>query len=221
MQSRPTLESKPESEHKSESRIDREGWNSRYRAGQHTRPEPDPLLFHLYEEFIGPMFPRGGRGLDLAGGAGRHAIWMAKQGWRMALADLSDEATDIAARHAAESGVPLEILNEPAAETLAHAASTENQYDLIMVVQYLDRSLFPGLRKALRPGGLAFYKAHTLDHLALSESSPRDPDFMLDRQELLGQFAGLRVLHFNETVARRGTQSILVQMPPGSDPEGA
>ena len=195
--------------------IDRRAhWNERYRAGEHTALDPDPLLLHLHEEFIGPLFPEGGRGLDLAGGAGRHAIWLAKQGWRMTLADFSDEATRIAVLHAKEAGVPLEVLNETGMETLTRAAaSPENSYDFIMVVQYLDRALFPAIRKALRPGGLVFYKTHTLDHLTLSQSRPRDPNFLLERQELLRQFAGGRVLYYNETVTRRGTQAILAQMP--------
>ena len=56
----------------------RERWNERYRAGEHTWTDPDPLLLHLYEEFIAPLFPQDGpgprRGLDLAGGAVRSAL---------------------------------------------------------------------------------------------------------------------------------------------------
>ncbi len=193
----------------------REQWNERYRAGEHTATDPDPLLIHLYDEFISPLFPKGGRGLDLAGGAGRHAIWMAKQGWQMTVADLSDAATAIARQHAQTFGVELQTVSEPGMDTLMRSSSSpEQQYDLIMVFQYLDRSLFPAIRTAIRPGGLVLYKAHTIDHLEIGDGKgPKDPTHLLQRQELLRVFAGARLLYYNETVVRRGTQCILAQMP--------
>jgi 2-polyprenyl-3-methyl-5-hydroxy-6-metoxy-1,4-benzoquinol methylase len=196
----------------------RERWNGRYRAGEHTWTDPDPLLLHLYEEFIAPLFPQDGpgprRGLDLAGGAGRHAIWMAKQGWQMTLADLSDEATTLARQNAQAAGVELQTVCEPDIDTLTRAsASPGGQYDLIMVFQYLDRSLFPAMRTAIRPGGLILYKTHTMDHLEIGDGKgPKDPERLLRRQELLRVFAGARVLSYNETVVRRGTQCLLAQM---------
>lgn len=192
----------------------REQWNERYRAGEHTATDPDPLLLHLCDEFIAPLFPEPGRGLDLAGGAGRHAIWMAKQGWHMTLADLSDEATAVARQNAQAAGVELQTVSEPSIDTLMRAsASPAAQYDLIMVFQYLDRSLFPAMRTAIRPGGLILYKAHTVDHLAIGDGKgPKDPEYLLQRQELLRIFAGTRVLYYNETVVRRGTQCILAQI---------
>jgi len=193
----------------------REQWNERYRAGEHTKTDPDPLLLHLYEEFIAPLFPEPGRGLDLAGGAGRHAIWMAKQGWHMTLADLSDEATTVARQNAQAAGVELQTVSEPSIDTLVRAsASSAAQYDLIMVFQYLDRSLFPAMRAAIRSGGLVLYKTHTIDHLEIGDGKgPKAPEHLLERQELLRVFAGARVLYYNETVVRRGTQCLLAQIP--------
>ena len=190
----------------------REQWNERYRQGMHTLMEPDPLLFQLHDEFLAPLFPQAGRGLDLAGGTGRHAIWLAQQGWRMTLADLSDTATSMAASNATAMGVELDIETGPAAPLLASAASAGAGYDLIVVIQFLDRSLFPAIRAALKPGGLLLYKAHTLDHLHLGDGNgPRDAEHLLQRQELLEAFAGMRVLYYQETVTRRGTQCMLAQ----------
>jgi hypothetical protein len=206
----------------------REQWNERYRAGEHTSTAPDPLLFQLYDEFIAPAFPYGGRGLDMAGGAGRHAIWMAQQtpgpaqqriepaqqpGWQMTLSDLSDAATALARQNAAAVGAAIQIVNEPAIDTLTRAASPGAQYDLLMVFQFLDRSLFPDLRAAVKPGGLIIYKAHTLDHLEIGDGKgPKDPAHLLERQELLREFADFRILFYHETMVRRGTQAIVAQM---------
>lgn len=193
----------------------REQWNERYRAGEHTSTDPDPLLYQLYDEFIAPTFPHGGCGLDMAGGAGRHAIWMAQQpGWQMTLSDLSDTATALARQNAAAVGTAIQIVSESAIDTLTRAASENARYDLLMVFQFLDRSLFPAIRAAVRPGGLIVYKAHTLDHLELGDGKgPKDPSHLLERQELLRQFSGFRVLFYHETVVRRGTQAIVAQVP--------
>ena len=50
---------------------DRERWNERYAAEQET-PAPTPFLVSL-----GAILPRRGRALDLAGGSGRNALWLA------------------------------------------------------------------------------------------------------------------------------------------------
>ncbi|MHB1022956.1 MAG: class I SAM-dependent methyltransferase [Acidobacteriaceae bacterium] len=193
----------------------REHWNQRYRAGEHTSTDPDPILLQFYDEFIAPTFPHGGRGLDMAGGAGRHAIWMAQQpGWQMTLSDLSDTATALARQNAAAVGAAIQIVNEPAIDTLTRAASENARYDLLMIFQFLDRSLFPAIRAAVRPGGLIVYKTYALDHLQLGDGSgPKDAARLLERQELLHRFSDFRVLFYHETIVRRGTQAIVVQVP--------
>jgi len=59
----------------------RERWDARYRAGAGAR-EPDPFLAAAAAWRTEP-----GRALDLAGGAGRHALALARAGWRVTLAD--------------------------------------------------------------------------------------------------------------------------------------
>lgn len=50
---------------------DREKWNARYREEGPPSP-PSPFLVGLDD-----LLPRRGRALDVAGGTGRHALWLA------------------------------------------------------------------------------------------------------------------------------------------------
>lgn len=141
---------------------DRDRWNAKFLAGEAQGVEPDPLLI----EVCGGLAP--GSALDLAGGAGRHALWLAQHGWNATLADVSDEGLTIAARRAEERKAPLLLRRESAAETLAWAAAGQ-RFDLIVVVWCLLRDQFAALPAALAPGGTLLYKTYTSDHARYTE----------------------------------------------------
>jgi tellurite methyltransferase len=71
---------------------DRERWNARYRE-EAAIPPPSPFLVGL-----DALLPRTGRALDVAGGPGRHALWLARRGLDVTLADVSDVALEVAGR---------------------------------------------------------------------------------------------------------------------------
>src|SRR5271166_4715690 len=68
---------------------ERERWNRKYRESPASWREPDPFLSLAFSRYIRPLFPAAGHALDLAGGAGRHAIWLARQGWEVTLVDIA------------------------------------------------------------------------------------------------------------------------------------
>jgi len=69
-------------------RNERTSWNQRYRERSHSSLQPDPFLVDGYQEFIAPLFPAGGIALDIAGGVGRHAIWLAQRNWKVDSLDI-------------------------------------------------------------------------------------------------------------------------------------
>jgi SAM-dependent methyltransferase len=58
---------------------ERQTWNQRYSEGSHAPSHPDPLLPFAYQNYILPLLPQGGAALEVAGGSGRHSIWLAEQ----------------------------------------------------------------------------------------------------------------------------------------------
>ena len=187
-----------------ETPTDRDRWNAKYLSGEAQSVDPDPLLV----EVCAGLPARSA--LDLAGGAGRHAIWLARQGWDATLADVSDEGLAIAARRGELAGVELTLRRESAAETLAWAAVNQ-PFDLIVVVWCLLRDLFPSLPAALAAGGTLLYKTYTTDHLRYTEGHSLRT--ALDPGELGTAFPGLRTILYREA---NGVAELVARSESGS-----
>ncbi|HEV8523196.1 MAG TPA: class I SAM-dependent methyltransferase [Terriglobales bacterium] len=93
----------------SESEEERARWNQKYADSSHTSLDPDPFLLEAHREFVAPLFPAPGAALEVAGGAGRHAIWLAQCGWQVTLVDISEVGTAKASENAAACGVRLRV----------------------------------------------------------------------------------------------------------------
>lgn len=188
-------------------------WNQRYREGSHLSLEPDPLLESAYREFLSQR--SSGVALDVAGGVGRHAIWLARRGWRLKLVDISEVGVDLARRNASQAlGAATESLITAEVQDLNSARDLGAQeYDLVLVFYYLQRELFPAFISALKPGGTLVYKTYTTEQRrfssALSKSGPSHPIFLLEPNELLRAFQKLRILHYHETVADKGVAELI------------
>ena len=98
------------------------------------------------------LLPREGRALDVASGRGRHALWLAEHGLTTLAVDRDPEAIRELNEAARERRLPLraEVRDLEGGETSFHGST----FDVIVVVHYLHRPLFPALIEALAPGGL-------------------------------------------------------------------
>ena len=152
---------------------EREHWNQKYRDAPEAWVEPDPFLPRAFAEYIRPSLPAGGHALDLAGGAGRHSIWLAEQGWEVTLIDISETGVEQARRNAGVGASRVHFV----IDDLTGFAASQTQFDVVMAFFFLDRRIFTEIVKAIRPGGLLVYKALTLAQLKLAERSERSGAF--------------------------------------------
>lgn len=163
-------------------------WNERYRRGEHAGTEPSQLLVRAAKS-LAP-----GRALDIACGAGRHAIFLAERGWRVTAVDASVVGIEITKERARERGVVIDA-------RVADLAQGEfligpGAYDLVIVFYYLQRDLFPQIRAGVRPGGAVVAAIHTVDDSP--GVKPMNAAFLLEPGELRAEFQGWEIEHYDE-----------------------
>jgi len=140
------------------------------------------------------VLPPSGRALDVACGRGRNAVWLAQHRFDTTAIDRDPSVVDALATRTRAEGLPLTALAmdlEAAGVTLGHQV-----YDVIVVVHYLHRPLFPALLAALRPGGVLVYETFTVAQAA--RGRPTNPAFLLEPGELTRLVAPLEILAARE-----------------------
>lgn len=166
---------------------DRDKWNDRYRQTDGEAKSPSPFLTSM-----APMLPRSGRALDIAGGAGQNALWLAKRGLEVTLADISEEALNLAGHEALRRDLSLLQVEIDLEESPLPAGP----WDLITGFCYLQRSLFPAMCDEIAEGGLLLYCQPTKTNL-LRWPSP-SAAYLLDEGELRQLASPLEILHYEE-----------------------
>ena len=182
-------------------------WNKKYSEGSHGSLDPDQFLLSAYDEFLFGTSP--GLALDVAGGVGRHSIWLAQRGWRVKLLDISEVGIQKAQENAQSTNTSSSILTEVLDLNVVQDLGRE-QYDLVLVFFFLQRELFPAVISALKPGGFLIYKTYTTEQKNFA-GGPSHPLFLLEPNELLHAFSSMRVLHYHETVQQRGVAELVAR----------
>jgi tellurite methyltransferase len=182
-------------------------WDKKYGERSHSSLQPDPFLVSAYGEFLFGTTP--GFALDVAGGVGRHSIWLAQRDWRVKLLDISEVGIQQAEENAKRTGTANSISAHICDLNTTRDLGRE-QYGLIVVFFFLQRELFPALLDAIKPGGILIYKTYTTEQKNFS-GGPSHPMFLLDPNELLHAFSSLRVLHYHETIQEKGVAELVAR----------
>ncbi len=176
--------------------MDATAWDERY-SGADLVWSSTPNTF--VEEVVGPMAP--GRALDVAGGEGRNALWLAERGWDATSADFSpvavERARQIAATRLGAAAGPFRAVVSDALEA-APAVPGAPGYDLVLFA-YLQlpeaewaRALAHGVEAAV-PGGVVLVVCHAERNLADGVGGPQDPAVLHDPDAVVESATGLPV----------------------------
>jgi SAM-dependent methyltransferase len=163
-------------------------WEERYRSRQ--RPaedfasDPVPLLARTAAK-LPP-----GRALDLACGAGRNALWLARQGWSVTAVDGAPTAIEILRRRAQESGLAVHATVADLERGEFHIAPSA--WDLICICYYLQRDLFEPAKRGLAPAGVLLAIVH------ITEPGEQPTNHRLAPGALAEYFRGWEILHHCE-----------------------
>jgi tellurite methyltransferase len=142
------------------SEADRTKWDARYSEGEPS-DAPSPWLLSWMKQADENILPKSGRVLDVAGGAGRNAIWFAQRGFDVTLVDISPVGIELAEKRAKDAGVTITTR----VMDLETERLPEGPWDIIVQVHYLDRALFPQYVDLLAPSGLLFVEHPTKANL--------------------------------------------------------
>lgn len=144
----------------------------------------EPSAFVTVE--LAPLLPEPGRAIDVAGGGGRNSLWLADRDWDVTLVDFSPQA--------------LARLDDTRIDTIRADLETdlfpEGPWDLILVVHYLDRELFPTMRASLADDGLLAFAVATEHNLERHERPPLP--YLLAPGQAPDLVAGMKILFYAE-----------------------
>ncbi len=182
---------------------DKEKWNSKYEADEYiTGKEPSRWL----QENVS-LLASSGKAIDIAGGEGRNSVFAASRGYEVTCLDISENGLRKAQALAQEKNTKITTVFAD----LDSDSLKVNEYDLVLCFNFLERSLFPGICKALKPGGLLFYETFTVDYLKYSSFKK---EWVLEANELLQAFSGFRILRYQEVDENpKAFASLVAQKP--------
>lgn len=166
-------------------------WNNIYSQQQCEDATPSTVL---HENAY--LLPSEGDGLDLACGMGGNAIYLASHGLHVQAWDVSSTALCKLKQYS-----QLNNLNINASERNVEKSPPDKHcFDVVTVSQFLHRPTFSSICDSLKIGGLLFYQTFTNDKAQLI--GPSNPDFLLEKNELLNLCSDLEIIVYRE----EGTQ---------------
>lgn len=175
---------------------EREKWDAIHGGRGFYPPLPSPLITDCESD----LPPPAGRALDLAGGSGRHALWLAGVGYEVTLVDISAVALEIAQSEAAKTGLALEIV----CADLEVDPFPVGPWDVILSYHYLQRPLMERFAMELSDCGVLLMVQPTRRNLERHEKP--SARFLLAERELfeLAQRGGLEVVSYGEEWSPEG-----------------
>jgi SAM-dependent methyltransferase len=134
--------------------------------------------------------PKAGHVLDLAAGSGRHSRFLLTLGFKVTCVDI-----DVTRLNDLEPATGCRIVQADL-EGSSHWPFTE-LFSGILVTNYLHRPLFKDLMNSLCGGGVLIYETFMSGNEQYGK--PRNPDFLLEEDELRNVFDGpLRIINFTQ-----------------------
>ena len=182
---------------------DKDRWNEKYATdGYIFGKEPIPFLKQHVD-----LLPKG-KALDIAMGEGRNGVFLATQGFQVTGIDISQAGLQKARTLAAAHNVSIETRMVD----LEGMTLEQNAYEVIVMSYYMQRDLFPQIKAALKPGGMAVVETYNVGHLKYRPTFTRQ--YLLETNELLHHFKDCTIIRYQAyDDGEESYSSIIVQKP--------
>lgn len=152
---------------------DRDRWNQRYSARE---AGPRPVGAYLAE--VEPFVPAEGMAVDLAGGAGRHALWLAERGLDVTLVDIAEVGLEQARAEAEARGLSLRTI----VWDLDRGAPPGGPWSFALCTHFYDPAVMGQVVDQLAPAGVLAWVHPTV--LNLERNAKPSRRFLAEPGEL-------------------------------------
>ncbi len=140
------------------------------------------------------LLPKG-QVFDVAMGTGRNSVYLAKMGFNVEGVDISSNAASDALELAHKAGVTIKV---ETVDLEARYSIKRDTYNVIICFYYLQRSLIAQIKDGLKVGGVVVYETYIVDQAKFGR--PKNPDYLLEHNELLDMFRDFRCLRYREGI---------------------
>ena len=171
----------------------RKSWNNKYQSRELSQVAQPATLLRTNKKLL--LEQSGRRALDIACGLGVNSIFLSELGYHVDAVDISDIAID----HISDVAKARKLSVNPLRRDLRQVKLLENEYNIIINFNYIQRKLYGDMIKALKPGGLLFFETMNTDHTDILGHGIRR-EFTLEKEELRKAFASLQIIFHEEKI---------------------
>lgn len=195
------------------SQADQDKWNLRYREGTYAiRKHPSALLEKWLPKLkIQEAHPRA---IDVACGAGRNAIYLARRGWYVDAVDISQVALDHLTETATTENLPITCIQMDLEAASLRSADlfTADRYDLAIMIRYTNMPLVDTLKDVLKAGGYLIVEEHLVTESDVI--GPQNQEFRIPPGVLRDAATGLDIISYREGIVTDpdGRRAALAQL---------
>ncbi len=147
-------------------------WNEKYKNTPKLLEDREPSI-KLIEAI---KHTKGNKALDIACGAGKNSIYLARNNFFIDSMDISD----IALKTLDKKGY--KNINTIQIDLEEEFVLNKNSYDIIVQTNFLDRTIIPKLINSLKKDGIIFIETYM--HHSSNEKEPSNSNFLLKQKEL-------------------------------------
>ncbi|SFP25436.1 class I SAM-dependent methyltransferase [Hydrogenimonas thermophila] len=175
---------------------DKYRWNERYKTLPPPQ-NPSDLLLRYIDRIKGKDV------LDIAAGLGRHSRILAENGCKVDAIEYSDVAIESLRKIIGVNAIEMDLEN---------GCSLEKSYDAILCFNYLNRNLYDFMINHIKDNGIILFETFVFDEE--NECAPKNPDFLLRKNELLKVFGSLHIIEYKESnvIKQNGQKALMASM---------
>ena len=130
-----------------------------------------------------------GMALDLACGTGRHSIYLSNYDYHVLAVDINQESLNCFNNKLITKKIK-DI------ENLKNWPLEKKKFDIIVVTNFLNRTIFPSIIKSINKNGYLVYE--TFSEGQQNIGKPSNPNYILQRRELMSLCAKLKLITYEE-----------------------